>query len=33
MQDWLAPEATVPGDAEDKMMNALIFALLWSIGG
>jgi hypothetical protein len=33
MQDWLVADATVPGDAEDKCMNALIFSLLWSIGG
>jgi dynein heavy chain len=31
--DWFAENATVPSDAEEKMMNALIFAAVWAIGG
>lgn len=31
--DWCKKGATVPSDCEDKMINALIFAVTWSIGG
>jgi len=33
MRDWCVEGATVPGDAEDKALNALIFSCLWAIGG
>jgi len=33
VSDWCKAGATVPSDAEDKMVNALIFAITWSIGG
>ena len=31
--DWFVEGATIPSDAEDKMMNALIFAATWAVGG
>jgi dynein heavy chain len=33
MRDWQEEGATIPNDAEEKMLNSLIFAMLWSIGG
>jgi hypothetical protein len=33
VSDWCKEGATVPSDSEDKMINALIFAVTWSVGG
>lgn len=33
VNDWCKKGATVPSDCEDKMINALIFAVVWSFGG
>lgn len=33
VSDWCEEGATVPTDAEDKILNALIFAACWAVGG
>ena len=31
--DWCVEGATVPTDAEDKILNSIIFSAIWAVGG